>query len=125
MSNLNNFFGLGGTSTSTIAADFDTKAAKFIKLADCVGKEFRLFGYLVTKGGNFGKGVAYCATEIGGDNSLKLIDLPKRYLEKFKQYTPEQLEALKAGRVKLYNVRELPAKDGMKATYIFDLAEID
>ena len=32
MSNYNNFFGLGGNATSTIATDFDTKKAKFVKL---------------------------------------------------------------------------------------------
>ena len=67
MSNFNNFFGLDGnaTTTTTIAPDFETKNAKFIKLADTAGKEYRLFGYLITKGGKYGPGVAYCATEIG------------------------------------------------------------
>ena len=124
MSNYNNFFGLGGNATTTIAPDFETKNAKFIKLADTAGKEYRLFGYLITKGGKYGQGVAYCATEISGDGSPKLIDLPKRYLEKFKQYTSEQLGMLTSGRFKLTNTRELPARDGMKETYIFDIEEI-
>lgn len=124
MSNYNNFFGLGGNSTSTIATDFDTKKAKFVKLLACGGKEFRLYGYMITKPGKFGKGIAFCATEIGGDGSPVMIDLPKRYLDIFSGYAPDQIALLTSGRMKATNIRELPARDGQKATFVFDIDEI-
>ena len=124
MANANSIFNLGGQSTATIAKDFDTKAAKFIRLSDCAGKEYRLFGYLITKPGKYGRGVAYCSFEIMGDGSPKMIDLPKRYVEIFEKYTDEQKQMLTSGRYKLTNVRELPERDGKKATFVFDLEEI-
>lgn len=124
MSNFNSYFGLGGNTNSTIAADFDVKAASFIKLAECAGKDYRLFGYLITKPGKFGRGVALCATEIGGDGKPVMISLPKRYLETFQGYNAEQIALLTSGRMKLTNVRELPAKDNMTETFVFDIDEI-
>ena len=125
MANSNSYFNLGGNGAATIAPDFDTKAAKFIKLSDCVGKKYRLFGYMITKPGKYGRGVAFCATEIGGDGSLKMIDLPKRYVDIFEKYNDEQKGLLTSGRYQLANVRELPERDGKKATFIFDIEEID
>ena len=115
MANQNSFFGIGGNSANSIAPDYDMKARKIRKLSEV--EEQRLYGFCITKDGQYGRGVLLCGEK-------DLISLPKRYLETFLAYTDEQKEHIASGRYKICNIQARPTKQG-NDTYIFDIADAD
>ena len=108
-------FGLENNN-ATVAESYITQGKPIVKLSAFVGKETRLFGYLITKAGQFGPGVLLC-----GENEM--ISLPNRYLSNFRDSSDEDREGLKTGTKKLTDVRELTTKNGQK-TVVFDIRDI-
>lgn len=113
--NVNNQFGLGGTPT--VAEGYDPKTKKIKKLKEFAGAApQRLFGYIITKDAGYGRGVLLCLDTV-------MVSLPKRYLEVFEDYTTEQKELLRSGRVFLADVAEVDTKMGK--TFAFNLVMED
>ena len=115
MANQNSFFNIGGNSANSIAPDYDMKARKIRKLAEV--EEQRLYGFCITKDGQYGRGVLLCGEK-------DLISLPKRYLETFLAYTDEQKAHIASGRYKICNIVAKATKQG-NDTYVFDIDDAD
>lgn len=96
---------------STMGIDMNDNA-EFHKLAEYVGESLQIHGFIITSGGKFGKSVA-----VAIDNKT-FVSLPKRYVEEFESFTPEQIEAVCEGKLTLGNIRTLESKNG--DTVVFD-----
>lgn len=109
-------FGLENNNL-TIAEGYDTKHKDIVKLKTLVGQEKRLFGFLITKPGQYGKSVLLCAEDC-------MIALPERYLRNFTDEASEDdVAALKSGTKKICDITEITTQSGNK-TVTFDIADI-
>lgn len=109
-------FGLENNN-STVAESYKTEGKKIVKLKELIGSEKRLFGFLITKPGQYGRSVLLCAEDC-------MIALPERYLRNFTDgASAEDVAALKSGTKKITNVVEVETKNGTK-TVRFDIADI-
>lgn len=109
-------FGLENNN-STVAESYNTKDKEIVKLKALIGQEKRLFGFLITKPGQYGRSVLLCAEDC-------MIALPERYLRNFTgEVSAEDVAALKSGTKKITNVVEVETKNGNK-TVRFDIADI-
>ena len=109
-------FGLENTN-STVAESYETQGKEIVKLQSLIGKEKRLFGFIITKPNEYGRGVLLCAEDC-------MIALPQRYLRNFTdEAANEDVELLKSGTKKICNIQELKTKSGQKTT-IFEIKDI-
>lgn len=100
--------------TSTVAEGLDTSKFEIKNLKDCIGKEYNLYGYIITKPGKFGKGVLLVTQDF-------YISLPKRYVEIYDGgLTPDEIESLKSGKCKITNIREIDTSNGKTTTFNID-----
>lgn len=102
MADMTNFFGLNSGSNS-VAESYDTKTRKIVKLADAEPQ--RIYGYLITKATKYGEGVLLC-----GEDAM--ISLPKRYVEKFKNFNDEQRAQITSGRVWINDIKPIRTNQG-------------
>lgn len=104
-------------NNSTIAEGYDTKNKDIVKLKTLVGQEKRLFGFLITKPGHYGKGVLLCAEDC-------MIALPERYLRNFTdEASADDVAVLKSGTKKICNITEITTHSG-NITVTFEIADI-
>lgn len=104
-------------NNSTVAESYVTKGKPIKKLHELIGQEKRLFGFLITKPGQYDRSVLLCAEDC-------LVALPQRYLRNFTdEAAAEDVAALKTGTKKLTNVAELKTQNG-QVTTVFDIADI-
>lgn len=104
-------------NNSTIAEGYDTKNKDIVKLKTLVGQEKRLFGFLITKPGQYGKSVLLCAEDC-------MIALPERYLRNFTdEASADDVAVLKSGTKKITNIVEIDTQSGNK-TVTFEIADI-
>lgn len=109
-------FGLENNN-STVAESYETKGKKIVKLKNLVGQEKRLFGFLITKPGQYGKSVLLCAEDC-------LIALPERYLRNFTdEASADDVAVLKSGTKKITAITEITTQSGNK-TVTFEIADI-
>lgn len=108
------FDNINSKTGSTINPDIKTNGFEFKKLCDLVGQEFKVFGFLTTKGGKFGRSTALVTDKF-------FISLPKRYTEVFDEATPEEIEELKAGTKKITGIQKIDSKNG--ETTVFQLVD--
>lgn len=104
-------------NNSTIAEGYDTKNKDIVKLKTLVGQEKRLFGFLITKPGKYGKSVLLCAEDC-------MIALPERYLRNFTdEASADDVAVLKSGTKKICNITEITTQSG-NSTVTFEIADI-
>ena len=109
-------FGLENNN-STVAESYETKGKEIVKLKNLVGQQKRLFGFLITKPGQYGKSVLLCAEDC-------LIALPERYLRNFtEEASAEDVAVLKSGTKKICNITEITTQSG-NSTVTFEIADI-
>ena len=109
-------FGLENNN-STVAESYEIKGKEIVKIKNLVGQQKRLFGFLITKPGQYGKSVLLCAEDC-------LIALPERYLRNFtEEASAEDVADLKSGTKKICDITEIVTKSGNK-TVTFDIADI-
>lgn len=92
-----------------------SETATFHKLSEFIGEDLHVKGFIITTGGKYGKSVAVAIDE----NTF--ISLPKRYVEEFESFTDDEIEAVKAGKLVLANIRMISSKNG--DTMCFDYAD--
>lgn len=110
-------FNMNAGFKGTVAENYNTQNKQIRKLAEFVGESFRIWGFIITKEGNFGRGVLLCADSC-------MVSLPKRYLEKFQSFTDYDIEQLKSGNVYVYKIETRKAsKAGQKDTVAFEMEE--
>ena len=99
-------------SIKTVKDGIDTEKMEFVSIKEFVGKAIKVDGFFFTKS-KYGEQVV-----VVGEGSL--INIPKRYLEQFKEIrdNKEKLEAVLAGKLTLGNIQAIEAKNGK--TIIFD-----
>lgn len=103
-------------SAKTIADGLDIKNMPFSALKEHCGEELILKGFFFTSG-KYGREVVVVT-------DTAKINMPKRYVETFEtiQNTPEDLEALVAGKCKITNIHMADTNNGK--TVFFDMADI-
>lgn len=102
-------------SVSSVNKDYKTQGKEIVKLSAMIGEIARVWGFIITKDAGYGEGVCLC-----GDSCL--ISLPKRYVEGFKNGSPEDRAAIVTGSIYIYNIHEVAAgKPGQKDTVAFDM----
>lgn len=116
MANMNSYYGGFTNGDSTVAADYDIKSRQIVKLREATEGQ-RIFGYLITKEGKYGRGVLLCCED-------ELVSLPKRCLDLFLGYDANRKALLKSGRIRLTNIRQVDTKSGNKA-WVYDLESDD
>lgn len=100
---------------STVNPAINTKEFDFKKLSEYIGKEIRLYGFFFTKG-KFGKQVVAVTKDC-------LVNLPARCVEDFENFTDEEIDAIKSGKMVLVNIAEFDSESGK--TVIFDYDDCD
>lgn len=103
----------------TVNENYVTQGKPIVKLHELIGEELRIWGFIITKEGSFGRGVLLCADD-------QMISLPKRYVEKFQSYTDEDIELLTSGNVYIYDINTVKAKKpGQKDSVSFEMEEYE
>lgn len=100
---------------NTVNASYISQGKAIVKLSELTGKVVRVWGYIITKEGKYGKGVLLC-----GDDCL--ISLPKRYTEGFEQGSDEEIAKITSGRCKIYDIKTIPTNQG-KDTTVFEMGD--
>ena len=108
-------FNMNAGHAGTVAEGYVTENKDIVKMLDIVGEQFRVWGFIITKPGAFGEGVLLCADQY-------MVSLPKRYLDIFRSFSPEQIEQLKSGNTYVYDIKSVKAsKTGQKDTVSFEM----
>lgn len=108
-------FNMNAGHNGTVAEGYITENKEIVKMLNIVGEHFRVWGFIITKPGTFGEGVLLCADQY-------MVSLPKRYVEVFRSFTPEQVDQLKSGNTYVYDIKAVPAaKPGQKDTVSFEM----
>lgn len=106
------FEGHNKESIRTVKEGINTEGMEFVKLADYIGKTIKVDGFFFTKS-KYGEQAVVVADG-------KLINVPKRYTDDFKEIrdNKEELAAVLEGKLSLGNIKEIDSKNGK--TVIFD-----
>lgn len=103
---------------STIKEGIDTKKLKYVNAKNIVfegGEPIQLFGYFI-QNGKYGESVTL-VTETRG------INIPKRYVEDFKDLPEEVIEGIKAGKLGISAIK--PADTDNGSTVFIDFCDIE
>ena len=113
-----NFSALNGASKKTVRDGIESKDLEKAKIGDYVGKDIPVDGFFINDGKN-GEWVVVIS------EGKKIESIPSQYLEQFKtiRNTPEALQDMMDGKLKLTNIRPYKTKAG-KNTYLMDFASI-
>ena len=101
-------------SQNTVAEGINTKELEYFKakeLIDFPNFPIRLKGFFI-QNGKYGESVTAVGHTIG-------INLPKRYVEMFKAFTPEEIEQIKEGCLGIENITEFEGQNGKTVTIDF------
>lgn len=101
-------------SQNTVAEGINTKELEYFKakeLVDFPNFPIRLKGFFI-QNGKYGESVTVVGHTIG-------INLPKRYVEMFKAFTPDEVEQIKDGQLGIANVQEFEGQNGRTVTIDF------
>ena len=91
--------------TNTVGIE-TTDNLTFTKLAEHIGEELKIWGYFFNSSGKYGESVTVITSPETG------VNLPKRYVQKFKELTDEEITAITSGRVTLVNIQSIETKSG-------------
>lgn len=99
----------------TVAEGINTKELEYFKAKEMISlpDEFpvRLKGFFIQEG-KFGESVTVVSDNIG-------INLPKRYVDMFKDFTDEEVEQVKNGLLGISSIEEFDGKNGKTVTINF------
>lgn len=99
----------------TVAEGINTKGLEYFKAKEMISlpDEFpvRLKGFFIQEG-KFGESVTVVSDNIG-------INLPKRYVDMFKDFTDEEVEQVKNGLLGISSIEEFDGKNGKTVTINF------
>lgn len=99
----------------TVAEGINTKELEYFKAKEMISlpDEFpvRLKGFFIQEG-KFGESVTVVSDKIG-------INLPKRYVDMFKDFTDEEVEQVKNGLLGISSIEEFDGKNGKTVTINF------
>ncbi len=101
-------------SQNTVADGINTKELEYFKakeLVDFPNFPIRLKGFFI-QSGKYGESVTAVGHTIG-------INLPKRYVDMFKAYTPEEIEQIKEGCLGIGKIEEFDSNNGKTVTIEF------
>ena len=94
-------------SNSTVAEGINTKELDYIKASDILfegGDPIVLKGFFIQTG-KYGESITVVTDRRG-------INLPKRYVEMFKAFTPEEIEEIKAGKLGISKITKFDSPNG-------------
>lgn len=94
-------------SNSTVAEGINTKELDYIKASDILfegGDPIVLKGFFI-QSGKYGESITVVTDRRG-------INLPKRYVEMFKSFTPEEIEEIKAGKLGIAAIKDVETDNG-------------
>lgn len=104
----------------TVAEDIKTEDLEYVKAADIAfegGDPIRLKGFF-TKSGEYGESITLVT-----DKGLG-INIPSRYVEMFKNYTDEEVEEIKAGKLGISAIKaDVKTKKGK--TTMIEFCDLD
>lgn len=86
--------------------------------AKLIGQTVNVRGFLITKEGKYGRSVLVLIEPLDG---VELLYLPERYVEEFKGFTNDEVDAILNGKLALTNFRECEGKNGRYTA--FDYAD--
>ena len=101
------------TSIKTVMDGINTEGMDFVSIKDFIGGQIQVKGFFFTKS-KYGEQVVVVTDG-------KLVNIPKRYLDDFKEIreNPEELKAVLAGKLTLGNIREMDSKNGKTVAFDF------
>ena len=94
-------------SNSTVAEGINTKELEYLKASDILfedGDPIVLKGFFI-QSGKYGESITVVTDRRG-------INLPKRYVEMFKAFTPEEIEEIKAGKLGIAAIKDAETDNG-------------
>ena len=94
-------------SNSTVAEGINTKDLEYLKASDILfegGDPIVLKGFFIQTG-KYGESITVVTDRRG-------INLPKRYVEMFKSFTPEEIEEIKAGKLGIAAIKDAETDNG-------------
>ena len=94
-------------SNSTVAEGINTKELEYIKASDILfegGDPIVLKGFFI-QSGKYGESITVVTDRRG-------INLPKRYVEMFKSFTPEEIEEIKEGKLGIAAIKDAETDNG-------------
>lgn len=93
----------------TVAEGINTKELDYVKAADIAfeeGEPIRLKGFFI-QSGKYGESITLVT-----DNNLG-INVPSRYVNMFKEYTDDEVEQIKAGKLGISSIKaDVETKNG-------------
>ena len=100
-------------SIKTVKDGIDTEKMEFVSIKEFLGKIIKVDGFFFTKS-KYGEQVV-----VVGEG--KLINIPKRYTDNFKEIrnNPEQLKAVLDGKLSLGDIKEIDSKNGKTIAFTF------
>lgn len=106
---------LNGGRRSTVAEGVNTKDLTFVKASDMIGvynPPIVLKGYMISTKSKYGESITL-VTESSG------INIPKRYVELFKDMADEEVDAFVNGKVGISEIKTLDTDNGSTVKIIF------
>lgn len=104
------------SNRQTVADGIDTKELDYVKAADIAfedGDPIILRGFFI-QSGKYGESITLVA-----DNNLG-INIPSRYVQKFKEYSDDDVELIKAGKLGIAAIhKDVETKNGKTTTLDF------
>lgn len=107
-------------SKNTVADGIDTKELDYVKAADIAfegGNPIVLRGFFIQLG-KYGESITLVT-----DNNLG-INIPSRYVDMFKEYTDDEVEQIKAGKLGIAAIKaDVETRNGKTTT--IDFVDLD